>query len=175
MTVEIEDLVLPPPGRRQQKRDSTYWRARLKREAPAIYEQLERREIPSVNEATYRAGLQERPTRLKLMQGKWKGMTSAEKHQFVEWLKAQHGIASKAKGPPAARGTASLTGADGHFTGDAIGRLWDAMITRGKQPADVMEEIGRNRYETTFQEALMRRRKPRPELVDELTKWLSGA
>jgi hypothetical protein len=48
------------------------------------------------------------------------------------------------------------------------------MITRNMRPADVMEAAGRSRLDYTLQEALNRSRKPRPELVEDLFKWLKS-
>jgi len=47
------------------------------------------------------------------------------------------------------------------------------MIERSMNPPDVMEEIGHSRYDYTFREALARSRRPRPELVEALQKWLT--
>lgn len=168
---DLDDLVLT----RTQKRDATYLRERIRKSNPAIFEQLERGELPSVNEAARMAGIIKPDTPLKQLRRAWRKVDAKDRERFLqEQIEAGAPIFEASIDPALSAGSAAdFVGRDGKLTAAAIYRLWDAMIARNVSPADVMAEIGRSRNDYTFREALNRSTKPRPELVEGLLGWLT--
>jgi len=65
------------------KRDSEYWKNRLKNEHPGIFSELERGDLPSVRAAAIKAGLIRERTALMDLQRAWKNATPKERKTFL--------------------------------------------------------------------------------------------
>lgn len=148
-----------------RKRDSGYYRERLRREFPAIYKDLISGKIASVRQAAIRAGLIRSPTRSDALKREWKRASSAERKVFLDWLKRSLPKRGTALPPPS-----PVDGA-GRLRKPVIDFIEGWRRTRKASPGQIMKEIGFSNYDFRLAQAL----KGGPlahEVVDRLAKWL---
>ena len=93
------------------KRDSKYFRKRLERDHPATYRDLVAGRYRSVRQAAAAAALIHLPTRLQNLKREWNRASSAERREFVTWVKS-----TLRSAPPSGKFTAT---ADGKLVGQA--------------------------------------------------------
>src|ERR1700730_17181594 len=70
-----------------KKRDSAYYKERLKRDFPPIFADLRAGKFKSVRQAAAAAKLIHLPTRVDALKREWKRSSTREKNEFVAWTK----------------------------------------------------------------------------------------
>jgi len=149
----------------KQKRDSQYFRQRLKTRNRAIFDALEDGTYKSTRSAALAAGLIKNPTKLDALKRAWKKASRAEQDDFLKWI-----------------GRSAPTGArivdDDDYPEDWVGdRVWQIMRRRGIDQKRVTRELGLKPLDTSLWGAITpragRRRTIRPALVTALEKWLA--
>ncbi len=71
------------------KRDSEYWKGRIEREHPDIYERLEKGEVKSVRAGAIEAGFIRERTALMDLHRAWKKASGAERRDFLKEANAE--------------------------------------------------------------------------------------
>lgn len=154
--------------RMSRKRDSGYYRERLRREFPTIYKDLVSGKIATVRQAAIRAGLIRSPTRLDALKREWRRASSAERRAFAAWLRA-----SLPKGETALPPRSPIDGT-GRLKKPVVDHIEAWCRSRKKSPGQIMKEMGFSNYDFRLAQAL----KGAPlasEIVDRLAKWLAGS
>ncbi|SDR49890.1 hypothetical protein SAMN05519103_04013 [Rhizobiales bacterium GAS113] len=104
-----------------KKRDSAYFRGRLKRDRPKIYADLVAGHYKSVRQASAAAGLIKLPSRIDALKREWTGATWAERRAFFRWAKSKmSGLKGKATAPASAP-KPPMADADRRLTADGSG------------------------------------------------------
>jgi len=70
-----------------KKRDSAYYKQRLKRDFPPIFADLRAGKFKSVRQAAAFAGLIRLPTRVDALKRAWKRATPAQRRGFLTWVR----------------------------------------------------------------------------------------
>lgn len=148
-----------------QKRDNAYFLERLAREHPEIHADLLAGKFPSALKAFEAAGLKKRRSRLQELKNAWQAASSPEKVEFLRWLKLL-------AGPPSVPTPKSPVAIDGLLQPWAKARIEAIAKAKGLSSADVMQELGYGRRDTSLFRALARGHRITPDLVSELDKWL---
>lgn len=146
------------------KRDSGYYRERLRREFPAIYKDLISGRIASVRQGAIKAGLIRPPSRLDALKREWKSANLAERKAFLEWARK-----TLLRG-----GSAPVVSID-----DGAGRLRTPVVdfmqawlrVRKKRAGHIMGLMGFRNFDYRLAQALKGKPLPR-EVLDPLAKWL---
>jgi hypothetical protein len=149
------------------KRDAAYYKDRLRRDHAAIYKDLADGRIASVRKAAAVAGLIKLPSRLDVLKRNWNRASSAERRDFLIWLKG-----TSAGKRPASAPAMALTDSNGRLTSAVKGFLSTWLKDNRARPARIMKEIGLKPFDTTIAEALKYDRVPRPEVTRRLSAWL---
>ncbi|RXT54872.1 hypothetical protein B6S44_14830 [Bosea sp. Tri-44] len=148
-----------------QKRDNTYYLDRLKRDHPKIHADYLAGKFLSALQAFEAAGLKKRRSRLQELKSAWQAASSAEKVEFLRWLKIAAGTPTVAtSSPPIA--------IDGLLQPWAKARIREIVKAKCLTSADLMQELGFERHDTSLFRALARENRITPDLVIALDKWL---
>jgi hypothetical protein len=146
------------------KRNSAYFRERLKSAHPEIYRDLVAGRIPSVRAAAAKAGLIRLPNRVDALKRDWTKSSKAERLEFIKFVKA----AASSKRPV----SVELVDADGFLLRTTIDRIDYIMRTRGLKMGMVMREMGLPALSSALAFARYRSSRPRPYLRNALSAWL---
>jgi hypothetical protein len=147
-----------------KKRDSDYYKDRLKRDFPAIFADWRAGKFTSVRQAAAAAGLIHLPTRVDALKREWKRATTAEKNQFVAWTKGRK-AASVAPSTP-------IVGAAGHLKPDVIRFINEWTRDKRIKPGKIMKEIGFSNFDYTLSHALRLGAPIRSAVIAPLEVWL---
>ena len=146
------------------KRNSTYYRKRLEREHPAIYRDLVAGRYRSVRQAAAAAGLIHLPTRLQNLKREWNRASSAERREFVTWLKSTLRSAL-----PSGKVVATP---DGKLISRARAFLLDWLRRNGARPGRIMKAIGFSNYDSRLAQALDSGKPLPKDVLDPLSRWM---
>ncbi|TQI75341.1 hypothetical protein FHT98_3122 [Bosea sp. AK1] len=147
-----------------QKRDNTYYLERLKRDHPKIYADYQAGTFSSALQAFEAAGLKKRRSRLQELKNAWQAASSSEKVEFLRWLKIA--AATPTVSPPALPIASS-----GLLQPWAKARIQVIVKAKSLTSADLMEELGFDRSDTSLYRALARDTRVKRQLIDALDKW----
>lgn len=150
------------------KRDSDYYKARLKREFPAIYAELKAGSISSVRQAAIRANLVKPASRVRSLKREWTRATVAERKEFLMWAKSS---ATTSKRAGAAGKSIAIVDASGRLKPAVIDVLSAWLKARNKRPGNIMQEMGFRNYDWRLKVALDGKTLKR-EISDKLSVWL---
>jgi hypothetical protein len=158
---------------RPKKRNSDYFRDRLRKEDPALYSEVIAGRM-TVNKAAIEAGIRKAPSRLANLKSTWSRATKEERRDFLRWLKSSS--AAGLKPGSATAPTPSMTplvDGDGYLHRDVVNLVRCLLGVRQKTVADFAEELGLSRLDPRTKGVLDRRNRAMPEMVGPLKKWLS--
>jgi hypothetical protein len=147
-----------------RKRDSAYYRERLRKEFPKIYAELQSGRIKSVRAAAIRAGLIQLPTRLDALKREWKRSTPVQRRDFLIWVRANYG--GKKAGAP------TVADQSGRLTPAAITFLGNWTKKNRLTPGQIMKQMGFRVNDYTLSYAILRGGKLRPDVIQNLKKWM---
>jgi hypothetical protein len=147
-----------------KKRDAKYYRRRLEKEFPKIHDDLVAGRFPSVRQAAAAAGLIHLPTRVDALKREWKRAGTAERLEFVKWLKAA--------GPTKAPRSLPIVDHDNRLRSDVAKFLADWVRTHRARPGRIMKEMGFKVFDWTLAHAIGYGAPLRQEVVDKLGPWL---
>jgi len=182
----------------KKSRDNVYWRKRLQAEHPAIYERLERGDIPSVSAAREEAKLKRQPSPMFQLKKLWDRATEEERREFLTWVGVpvmeappapSHAIATSPKSksvrrpkPAPAKTTSPTELFDrfGKLRPDIRDRIHRCLVLKGHykggahQTARAMEKMGFSPYDPRLGNAI----KGAPVMsydgfIAPLAKWLA--
>ena len=167
------------------KRDNAYYRGRLEKEHPAVFQDLEDGKYGSEREAFVAAGLRSERTRLHELKNAWRKASRAEQAAFMQWLKLEYaklrGAGAVSGGPPAATATASpgvaatprAVDSLGHVLPWAKARILYLMARRGLKHGDLMTEMGFKKLNPSLWLALNQGNRLRDvRMVRAVEKWI---
>jgi hypothetical protein len=148
-----------------KKRDSAYYRKRLKDEHPHIYAGLLADKFPSVRAASLKAGLIHLPSSFVVLKREWGNASAKDREEFKDWISGTK---------PTSPTPASLVDEDGFLTIAAIEEIERIMKAKRMKDADLMEELGFNRHAPSWGRVKPGRSrwKPKKELLDALERFL---
>lgn len=167
------------------KRDNAYYRGRLEKEHPAVFQDLKDGKYGSEREAFVAAGLRSERTRLHELKNAWRKSSRAEQAAFMAWLKLEYaklrGAAASTVGP--APSTAPVTSSAtavpaavdslGHVLPWAKVRILYLMARRGLKQGDVMTEMGFKKLNPSLWLALNQGNRLRDvRMVRAAEKWI---
>lgn len=148
------------------KRDAAYFRARLKRDHPAIHAELIAGRLPSVRAAAIAAGIVKPRRRVTELQNAFLKASGAEKDEFLDWLLANYGQTARRAGAstvgkltvvstqPAAPRSALTQ--DRHLEPWARVRIQEILNLKGWKAGTVMADMGSNVRDASLGMALLR-------------------
>ncbi len=147
------------------KRDAAYYRERLRREFPEVFEDLEKGVYRSVHAAALAAGLIRKRTRLTELKNAWSKATAAERKEFEDWVRA---------GTTAPKSTAprSSVDAEGRLLPWSKKRLDEIEAHRRLKPGEIMKELGFAALNPSLQSARWHNTKITKDLTSALDDWL---
>jgi hypothetical protein len=146
------------------KRNSAYFRQRLKSSHPEIYRDLVAGHIPSVRAAAAKAGLIRLPNRVDALKRHWAKSSRAEKLEFLRFVKAA--------ASPKPLVSVELVDADGFLRRTTIDRINYIMRARGLKMGMIMKEMGLPTRSPALALGKLRSSRPHPYLRDALSAWL---
>lgn len=156
---------------KQQVRDNAYYEARLQRDFPAIYADLQAGKYKTITEATIAAGLKKSRTRLHELKNAFDKPSKSEQTAFLGWLTAQgYSIsASSASGI-----TSSTIATDGRLVPAAKNRIEQIIVRRHLKIGDVMAEMGFPKLNASLGRALHRGDRLQPDVITALAGWMTA-
>ena len=146
-----------------KKRDSDYYKERLKRDFPPVFADWRAGKFKSVRQAAAAARSIHIPTRVDALKREWKGATTAEKNEFVAWIKGRK-AASAASIP--------IIDPDGHLKPGVIRFIRGWTRDRRIKPGKIMKEIGFSNFDYTLSHALRHGAPLRSAVIPPLKSWL---
>lgn len=155
----------------RQIRNSAYYKERLKRDHPAIYDDLKAGRYRTVADAAMAAGLKKPRTRLQELKNAWTKADAREQREFLRWLASCGAVPSPTHSPPSS--SSSIT-VDRRLTKAASRRIDEIMSKRRLRPGDVMVEMGYSRLNPSVGMALARGTQLRADIVLSLEKWIAS-
>jgi hypothetical protein len=147
-----------------KKRDSAYWRRRLQKEHPAVFDQLKAGRIRSVRQACIRAGLIRQPSALDELKRAWKKASRTERDEFERWSEAG----------AARRSSAPLVDPNGFLSIGVVKAARERMEKEGLTVGQLSATLGSHRLDPRLGHILRRRWKPQPDLLKALQSWLTA-
>lgn len=153
---------------KSQKRDSSYYEERLKKEFPAIYTGLQAGKHRTVTDAAIAAGLKKPRTRLHELTNAWNKASHSEQADFLNFLRAS-GVISSPAAPIVAGSTIAVHGI---LTPAAVSRIQHIMTVRRLRMGMVMAELGSSRLDASVGMAMKRGTRVRADVVSALEDWL---
>lgn len=151
-------------------RDAAYYESLLKRKYPEFYTELKAGKYRTVTDAVIAAGIKKTRTRLQEMKNAWSKSSPSEKHDFLNWLRAD--IKSKLPPPVALMPSLPIT-IDRKLIPIAAARIREIINKRHLKMGDVMDEMGFLRLNASLGMALFRGTRLQPELISQLEIWLA--
>lgn len=156
-----------------KKRDSNYYRERLRREHPAVFKDLQAGRIPSVRRAAAQAGLIRLPGRLDALKREWRKANDGDRQEFAEWVREQ--LSSSVVVPaevvddlppfqepePERPKDEPLVDGSGLLLPDIVGRVETILSARKIRPSALMVP------------ALRREWRPNPGFLTRLKAWIA--
>lgn len=155
----------------KQVRNSAYYEERLKRDHPAIYDDLKGGRYRTVADAAMAAGLKKPRTRLQELKNAWVKADAREQREFLQWLAARGAVPSPTRSPPSSSSSITI---DRRLTKAASRRIEEIMSKRRLRPGDVMAEMGFSRLNASVGMALARGTLLQPHVVTALEEWLDA-
>jgi hypothetical protein len=147
-----------------KKRDSDYYKERLKRDFPPIFADWRAGKFKSVRQAAAFAGLIHLPTRVDALKREWKHATTREKNEFVAWTKGRKAAS--------AAPSLSIIDATGHLKPAVIRFINEWTSAKRIKPGKIMKEIGFSNFDYTLSQALRRGAPIRSAAIPRLEVWL---
>jgi hypothetical protein len=147
-----------------KRRDSAYYKERLKRDFPLIFSDLRAGRFKSVRQAAAFAGLIHLPTRVDALKREWKRATTREKNEFVVWTKGRKTVSAAPLTP--------IVDAAGHFKPAVIRFINEWTSDKRIKPGRIMKEIGFSNFDYTLSHALKRGAPIRSAAISRLEGWL---
>jgi hypothetical protein len=151
------------------KRDSSYFKARLKRDYPKIHSDLVAGRYKSVRAAAIAAGMVTSPTRLDALKREWKRASLAEKKAFLAWARPHPSPSGSPVPLPA------ITDSRGYLLVTVVDFLVRWTKGRKIRPGQIMKEMGFSNYDYRLAHALRRQDPLAQEVCDKLPPWLVKA
>lgn len=148
------------------KRDSSYFKARLKREYPKVYSDLLAGRHKSVRAAAIEARLVKPPSRLDALKREWKRASLADKKAFVAWAMPHLSPSGSPVPLPA------ITDSRGHLLVTVVDFLERQMKSRKITAGQIMKEMGFSNYDWRLAHALKRLEPLAHVVCDKLAPWL---
>lgn len=156
----------------KQRRDSAYFRQRLKTHSPAILKDLDDGKFKSVRSAAIAANLIKEPTKLDALKRAWRKATSDEQKEFLRWVRSTLKPVPARKPP-----SRPIVDSDGYLVEWAAKRIDEIQRKRKLSDREVTAELALKPLDTSLWSALRPgprgKSKIRPEVVAALDKWLS--
>lgn len=152
--------------RKPQKRGNSYYLDRLEKEHPAIHAEFKADKFPSALKALEAAGLKVRRSRLLELKNGWDKATADERREFVAWLRARR----TSRPAPKAR----VVAVDGYLEEWAKKRIIEIVNARKIRSADMMEEMGFSRSDTSVFRAITRTHRIGSDVVSALAIWIDA-
>lgn len=153
----------------KQKRDNTYYLGVVEKKHPAIYARYLAGEFKSATAAILAAGVRQPPKQIHALKRAWKNAGTAERREFLDWLKATH---VKRAAPTSATPRISIVTAEGRLT-EAARKRFRALFPEDPFPtAIIMKEIGGGAHDTSLGQAIQRSSRLQPALIALLEAWL---
>jgi hypothetical protein len=156
---------------KKQKRDSAYYKERLRGEFPTIYADLQAGKHRTITEAAITAGLKKTRTRLHELKNAFEKATKSEQTAFLGWLASQgFSIASSSSTGTSGAGVAM----DGRLLPATKMRIEEIIAKRSLKVGDVMAEMGFPKLDASLGLALRQSTRLRPDVITALQKWLTA-
>jgi hypothetical protein len=144
------------------RRDNSYYRQRMKREAPTVYADYVAGKFQSFAAARRAAKLVSPRTRLHELKNAWTKATKAERDEFVLWIKSSRSLASRAAIDSA-----------GRLTPWGKQQVKAIMDRRHLRMGDLLSELGLNRLNPSIGQALARDTRLAAAVATVLQRWIS--
>lgn len=167
---------------KKPKRDGAYYLGRLEREHPAAFSDYRAGKFASINEALFSVGLKKPRTRLDEMKNAWEKASSAERNDFIAWLRNWRRSAAAASAPIPAPATAPAAASPPIASGAvavhrylqpwAEARIRHIMSVRNLGSGEVMDELGFKRLDPSLGTALHRATRLQPSMISAIERWL---
>jgi len=149
---------------RKKIRDAAYYKARLRKEHPAIYADLLAARYPSVRKAAAAAGLIRLPTRFDALKREWRRASRGEQADFLKWLRTVI--------PKKAKGLLEVVDSDNRLKPAVAKFLASWLLARKAKPGSIMKELGFSNFDYRLSPAIFRGEQLPQEIVDKLGPWL---
>ncbi len=143
------------------KRDNAYYRDRLQREHPGTFADVQSGKV-SLKDALLASGLKKQRTRIHELKNAWNKASSAERSEFVRFMKPA---------PKAAAPVLPIS-IDRRLQGWAMKRIERICLARSMSNSDVMDELGIGRSDTSLWMAIRRNTRLAPSMIAAIEKWL---
>jgi len=153
--------------RNKPKRDNHYYENRLKTEFPKIYVDFVNGKFRNITDASIAAGLKKARTRLHELKNAWEKSSSAERQEFVEWLKTTIPNNKVSLPPPAFT-------SDHHLEPWANERIQKILTSRGIDARSIRDQIGMAAKDTSLESALRGSRILRQSVREKIEQWLAS-
>jgi hypothetical protein len=147
-----------------KKRDSAYYKERLKRDFPPVFADWRAGKFKSVRQAAAAAGLIHLPTRVDALKREWKRATTREKNEFVAWTKGRKAVSAAPSTP--------IVDAAGHLKPAVIRFINEWTRDKRIKPGRIMKEIGFSNFDYTLSHALRLGAPIRSAAIPPLGSWL---
>lgn len=147
------------------KRDSDYYRSRLKKEFPAIYDDLRAGRIKSVRQAAATAGLIHLPGRVTALKREWKRASPRQRKQFLEWVRSS-GVGLK---PTAS----AIVDSSGRLKPRVVTVLMDWTKQNRVTPGRIMKDMGFSNFDYRLAQALKGTTGLPRDVADKLAQWMA--
>jgi antitoxin component HigA of HigAB toxin-antitoxin module len=135
---------------------------RLEAEHPAIFADWKAGKYSSARKALEAAGLRRPNMRLNALKNAWAKATAKERADFLLWTAS----------PVTSSSLGNVVDKDRRIIPAAAAQIRTIMDRRGLKMGDVMSEMGFKRLDPSLGNALSGATRLRPDVVNQLEKWL---
>jgi len=152
-----------------QKRDSDYFKKKLRRRRKDLYDEVLAGRM-TVNKARQLAGMGGKRTWISQLKNAWGKASPAERSQFLRWA----GLTASSPTPPAPVPSpgGSAFDSDGYMLDWARRRIPEIMQRRSMSSGDVAEELGLKRLDASVMMAVRGDVKVKASTATEVDRWL---